>query len=75
VDRFRFQPIASPGMTLSKSYKGTNGGGLWKFFRGARLIGVAYCESPWAMSCISSSMGKLAYTMSCTTLSFRLRVR
>ena len=51
-DRFRFQPVASEGITLPTSYKGTSGGGLWKFFLNendfsvvqARLIGVAYWE-------------------------------
>lgn len=54
VDRFRLQPVASDGVTLPKSYKGTSGGGLWKFFLGqddfsilqVRLIGVAYWEKP-----------------------------
>jgi len=53
-DRFRFQPIASPGMPLPTSYKGTSGGGLWKFFLNqrdfsivqARLVGVVYWEKP-----------------------------
>jgi hypothetical protein len=52
ADRFRFQPIASPGAALPKSYKGTSGGGLWIFFLDqrdlsivqVRLIGVAYWE-------------------------------
>jgi hypothetical protein len=51
-DRFRFQPKASEGVKLPTSYKGTSGGGLWKFFLNeddfsvvqARLIGVAYWE-------------------------------
>jgi hypothetical protein len=54
ADRFRFQPFASPGMVLPKSYKGTSGGGLWHFYLGesdfsvvqARLVGVAYWEKP-----------------------------
>jgi hypothetical protein len=54
VDRFRFQPFASPGVVLPKSYKGTSGGGLWHFYLGehdfsvvqARLVGVAYWEKP-----------------------------
>jgi hypothetical protein len=53
-DRFRFQPIASEGVILPTSYKGTSGGGLWKFYLArenfslvqARLIGVAYWEKP-----------------------------
>jgi hypothetical protein len=52
VDRFRFQPIPSPGIALPTSYRGTSGGGLWVFFMDlqtfavvqARLIGVAYYE-------------------------------
>jgi hypothetical protein len=54
ADRFRFQPVASEGVILPMSYKGTSGGGLWKFFLGqhdfsivqVRLIGVAYWEKP-----------------------------
>jgi hypothetical protein len=54
ADRFRFQPVASEGVILPKSYKGTSGGGLWKFYLAqenfslvqARLIGVAYWEKP-----------------------------
>jgi hypothetical protein len=54
ADRFRFQPIASEGMILPASYKGTSGAGLWKFYLApeslslvqARLIGVAYWEKP-----------------------------
>jgi hypothetical protein len=54
VDRFRLQPVPSEGVILPKSYKGTSGGGLWKFFLGqddfsivqVRLIGVAYWEKP-----------------------------
>jgi hypothetical protein len=54
ADRFRFQPIASEGVILPASYKGTSGGGLWKFYLArenfslvqARLIGVAYWETP-----------------------------
>lgn len=54
VDRFRLQPVASDGVLLPKSYKGTSGGGLWKVFLGqddfsifqVRLIGVAYWEKP-----------------------------
>jgi hypothetical protein len=54
ADRFRFQPIASEGVALPTSYKGTSGGGLWQFFLGmddfsvvqARLVGVAYWEKP-----------------------------
>jgi hypothetical protein len=53
-DRFRLQPVASDGVILPKSYKGTSGGGLWQFFLGqedfsiiqVRLIGVAYWEKP-----------------------------
>jgi hypothetical protein len=52
ADRFRFQPIASPGMPLPSNYEGTSGAGLWKFFIDnqtcavvqARLIGVAYYQ-------------------------------
>jgi hypothetical protein len=52
ADRFRFQPLASPGVVLPKSYKGTSGGGLWHFYLGqhdfsvvqARLVGIAYWE-------------------------------
>lgn len=51
-DRFRFQPIASPGTPLPTSYEGTSGGGLWKFFLNQRdfsivqatLVGVAYWQ-------------------------------
>jgi hypothetical protein len=54
ADRFRFQPGPSEGMILPKSYKGTSGGGLWKFFLDendfsvvqVRLIGVAYWQKP-----------------------------
>ena len=54
ADRFRFQPIASEGAILPTSYKGSSGGGLWKFYFDrdnfslvqARLIGVAYWEKP-----------------------------
>ena len=54
ADRFRLQPVASEGIILPKSYKGTSGGGLWQFFLGqndfsvvqVRLIGVAYWEKP-----------------------------
>src|SRR6202021_580314 len=51
--RFRFQPIASEGVALPTSYKGTSGGGLWQFFLGmddfsvvqARLVGGAFLEN------------------------------
>jgi hypothetical protein len=54
ADRFRFQPLASPGVALPKSYQGTSGGGLWHFYLAeddfsvvqARLVGVAYFEKP-----------------------------
>jgi hypothetical protein len=54
ADRFRFQPLASPGVVVPKSYQGTSGGGLWHFYLGeddfsvmqARLVGVAYWEKP-----------------------------
>jgi hypothetical protein len=54
ADRFRFQPIPSEGVILPRSYKGTSGGGLWKFYLAqetfslvqARLIGVAYYQKP-----------------------------
>ena len=54
ADRFRFQPIASEGVILPTSYKGSSGGGVWKFYLDrnnfalvqARLIGVAYWEKP-----------------------------
>ncbi len=54
ADRFSFQPVASEGVILPTSYKGTSGGGLWKFYLDqddfslvqARLIGVAYFEKP-----------------------------
>ena len=54
ADRFRFQPLATPGVVLPKSYKGTSGGGLWHFYLDehdfsvvqARLVGVAYWEKP-----------------------------
>jgi hypothetical protein len=54
ADRFRFQPVPGEGVVLPKSYKGTSGGGLWKFYLGmddfsvaqARLLGVAYWEKP-----------------------------
>ena len=53
-DRFRFQPVASEGVKLPESYKGTSGGGLWKFFLNeddfsvvqALLFGVAYWQKP-----------------------------
>jgi hypothetical protein len=53
-DRFRFQPVTTPGATLPTSYKGTSGAGLWQFYFAtesfslvqARLIGVAYWEKP-----------------------------
>jgi hypothetical protein len=70
ADRFRFQPVASEGVILPKSYKGTSGGGLWKFYLAqenfslvqARLIGVAYWEKPVATNSTSSGMGRLAST-------------
>jgi hypothetical protein len=32
ADRFRFQPLASPGVVLPKSYQGSSGGSLWHFY-------------------------------------------
>jgi hypothetical protein len=52
ADRFRLQPVPGEGIKLPTSYKGTSGGGLWKFFLNqdnsvqACLIGVAYWEKP-----------------------------
>jgi hypothetical protein len=54
TDRFRFQPVTTPGIILPASYGGTSGAGLWKFYLAretfslveARLIGVAYWEKP-----------------------------
>jgi hypothetical protein len=59
-------------MTLPKSYKGTSGGGVWKFFLGerdfsvlqARLIGVAYWEMPVGDELHIVEQGKSAFTMS-----------
>ena len=53
ADTFRFQPIASEGVILPTSYKGTSGS-VWKFYLArenfslvqARLVGVAYWEKP-----------------------------
>ncbi len=54
ADRFRFQPVASEGVKLPTGFRGTSGGGLWKFYLNqddfslvqARLIGVTYWEKP-----------------------------
>ena len=54
ADKFRFQPLASPGVVLPKSYQGSSGGGLWHFYLDqddfsvvqARLVGVACFEKP-----------------------------
>ena len=53
-DRFRFQPVTTPGVALPTSYGGTSGAGLWKFYVAeetfslvqSRLIGVVYFEKP-----------------------------
>jgi len=37
ADRFRFQPIASPGAALPTSFKGSSGAGLWLFFLANQL--------------------------------------
>ena len=52
ADLFRLQPVPGEGTTLPQSYKGTSGGGLWKFLLDqddlsviqVQLIGVAFWE-------------------------------